>query len=441
MAFLNLSVQSNKMTSLEILLDTYKKAVLARDKQVVRIFKALYETDTEDIDDIQFEKVDLSIGISSIPGAGLGVFAKKKISAGKIIGSFGGPVAGLKKTFLNKRINLGSGEFQSMENSPENEKLLTEAQLSYSMTVPIVAEPPYECIIYPSLAQLSLHQLNYKDLKASAEIIKKMNWTVLMNDAKDPEKNNTVVIENGYINTTREIEAGEELFLEYGVDYWKDKSSEIYITHDMFDNIKQHADAMTRQLLKIWAMRTMSLKTLPLSPSQAALLESTGWNREYWGQDDYTSTILPYVLFGTSAFLPQLYFSRIEDVRLPPTSPMQSFFNIRILQELLLLFSPTASFPLPPFDDKVLFEKWLIKLCNTLRIKEIKDADLLSKFNVFMALFLEWKKEKGTCGKFTNMYNAFCALILSTKLWLGIPTFEAIERYHTFGRLYDFFCA
>ena len=76
-----------------------------------------------------------------------------------------------------------------------------------------------------------------------------MNWTALINDACDPFRNNVKVIENGYLNTDKEIQAGEELFLEYGSEYWEDEKP--YVTLDVFNTIVKNCYKIREELKQI----------------------------------------------------------------------------------------------------------------------------------------------------------------------------------------------
>lgn len=209
---------------------------------------------------IQYQKVKLKIRMSTIPNAGLGIFANDTIPKGKIIGSYGGPLPVLDREYLKTKINLGEGAL--FRSKYEEELHLSEKQRNYTMKYPVrydeMDNVDYYCV-YPTEKQLTKHEelvTKYKEcrennmcIKHLKDISKNMNWTALINDACDPYKNNVKVIENGYLNTDKEIQAGEELFLEYGSEYWGDEKP--YVTLDVFNTIIENSSKISEKLKQI----------------------------------------------------------------------------------------------------------------------------------------------------------------------------------------------
>ena len=223
------------------LLEFYRNAWQQKTAKILNIFKYKYQ-EPEDKDDIMYTHIEVEVRQSLIKDAGLGVFALGDIEAGRIIGSYGGPLQNcdgdplFSEDFASK-VNLGKGPFMSSK-CPK----LSAEQLNYAMTIPIEIEgcKTFKSVIHPSQMQLQRHD-RYTAENNLDQILENMNWSGMMNDTKDPFRNNTVVIPNGFINTTKAIKKGEELYLEYGTGFWAEKSpDEVYITQDVLKNIQNH---------------------------------------------------------------------------------------------------------------------------------------------------------------------------------------------------------
>jgi hypothetical protein len=223
------------------LLEFYRNAWQQKNAKILNIFKYKYQ-EPEDEDDIMYTHIEVEVRQSLIKDAGLGVFALGDIEAGRIIGSYGGSLQNcdgdplFSEDFASK-VNLGKGPFMSSK-CPK----LSAEQLNYAMTIPIEIEgcKTFKSVIHPSQMQLQRHD-RYTAENNLDQILENMNWSGMMNDTKDPFRNNTVVIPNGFINTTKAIKKGEELYLEYGTGFWADKSpDEVYITQDVLKNIQNH---------------------------------------------------------------------------------------------------------------------------------------------------------------------------------------------------------
>lgn len=239
----------------------YIKARSEKDQPKLDAFKILEVN--KKLPAIKYKKVKLEIRMSTIPNAGLGIFAMETIPKGKVIGSYGGPLPVLDTIYLNGKINLGEGALSRSDY--EEESTLSEKQRNYTMKIPVrinKKKVDYYCV-HPTEKQLIEHEgLVTKYIECKKEemciehlknISKNMNWTALINDACDPFRNNVKVIENGYLNTDKEIQAGEELFLEYGSEYWENKKS--YVTLDVFNTIIANFFKIREELNRINAAR------------------------------------------------------------------------------------------------------------------------------------------------------------------------------------------
>lgn len=233
------------------LVSEYIRAWSKKDQTKLDAFKILEVN--KKLPAIDWLKVKLEIRMSTIQNAGLGIFAMETIPKGKIIGSYGGPLPELDTKVLNEVINLGEGALSRSDY--EEEFKLSDDQRNYTMKIPVRINKKkvnYYCV-YPTIDQLTNHETlvtNFSvDPKHLEKISKNMNWTALINDACDPFRNNVKVIENGYLNTDKEIQADEELFLEYGSEYWKDEKP--YVTLDVFNTIIANPFKISEELNRI----------------------------------------------------------------------------------------------------------------------------------------------------------------------------------------------
>lgn len=235
----------------ELILE-YIEAWSKKDQPKMNAFTILEVN--EQLPAIKYEKVKIEIRMSTIPDAGLGIFAMETIPKGKVIGSYGGPLPVLNTKVLKKKINLGAGALSRSEY--EEESKLSEKQRNYTMKIPVrnddIDKVDYYCV-YPTEEQLTRHEELVTefsvDPKHLENISKNMNWTALINDACDPFKNNVKVIGNGYLNTDKEIQKDEELFLEYGSEYWEDEKP--YVTLDVFNTIVKNCYKIREELKRI----------------------------------------------------------------------------------------------------------------------------------------------------------------------------------------------
>ena len=238
------------------LVSEYIEAWSEKDQPKLDAFKILEVN--KKLPAIDCLKVKLEIRMSTIPNAGLGIFAADTIPKGKVIGSYGGPLPILNTKVLNELINLGEGALSRSDY--EEESKLSEKQRNYTMKIPVqndeMDEVDYFCV-YPTNSQLTEHERLVTEFSVDPKHLKKirknMNWTALINDACDPFRNNVKVIENGYLNTDKEIQAGEELFLEYGSEYWEDEKP--YVTLDVFNTIVKNCYKIREELKRVNAER------------------------------------------------------------------------------------------------------------------------------------------------------------------------------------------
>jgi hypothetical protein len=235
------------------LVSKYIEGRSKKDQPKLNAFKILEVN--EQLPAIKYQKVKLEIKMSTIPNAGLGIFAVEYIEKGKVIGSYGGPLPVLNTEYLKKKINLGDGALSRWEYKEESG--FNEKQKNYTMKIPVrndMNKIDYY-FVSPSKEQLKRHEELVTEYKISVDpkhlknISKNMNWTALINDACDPFKNNVKVIENGYLNTDKEIQPGEELFLEYGSEYWEDEKT--YVTLDVFNTICKNFFKISKELSRI----------------------------------------------------------------------------------------------------------------------------------------------------------------------------------------------
>ena len=235
------------------LVDIYQKALEYNFKNLLDAFKIEEEQDMIQTE-IPRKQVKLKIRKSTISGAGLGIFAAERIPKGKIIGLYGGPLKELDTKNLAKEINLGEGPLSRTKY--QEPPPFDEEQGNYAYTIPVDEEITNDYYVFPTEEQLKYHTKNVASFlenetpENAATILKNLNWTALMNDACDPYKNNVKVIENGFINTDKDIEKDEELFLEYGLEYWKNEKP--YVTLDVFETINEYTETIELKIEELY---------------------------------------------------------------------------------------------------------------------------------------------------------------------------------------------
>lgn len=117
---------------------------------------------------------------SRIPGAGVGVFAKQPIEAGKNLGYYRGEA-------------LTPEEFENRY-----------SKLGYSIYVLRIPHP------------------NNKNTHINIDGVKHYNWVSRMNAPKGTNKKANVYFDySGRVFAKRNIRAGEELLVSYGPGYWR----------------------------------------------------------------------------------------------------------------------------------------------------------------------------------------------------------------------------
>jgi len=82
--------------------------------------------------------------------------------------------------------------------------------------------PIFSCCYLDRSFQSHTYMMRLRDGKIVNPASKKCkHWTKFINDARGTEhENNLVIGKDGAIVAIREIQSGEELFLDYGSDYW-----------------------------------------------------------------------------------------------------------------------------------------------------------------------------------------------------------------------------
>ena len=183
-------------------------------------------------------------------GAGLGIFTKHEIPKNTIIGTYGGQ---LKIFAPEEGMNMGEGTleiYDSPTETPDDEDIK-----EYLMTLRVELyrskNKTQEYYVCPSKQQVT----NHKDLSKllmddpnnefkKLRVLQNMNWTALLNDNKN--SNNVKIILGGYLLTTSKVNQGEELFLDYGWEYWYPDGEHtfgepVYISSDVMQQAKENS--------------------------------------------------------------------------------------------------------------------------------------------------------------------------------------------------------
>ncbi len=67
--------------------------------------------------------------------------------------------------------------------------------------------------------------------------------------AYDPEKNNAFFTDYGFVRALKELKEGDEIFVSYGEDYWKDDLSIVRLLGALFVGVDVRPSVFTRSLL------------------------------------------------------------------------------------------------------------------------------------------------------------------------------------------------
>jgi hypothetical protein len=235
-----------------------------------------YDKDDEQTEESVKRFINFNLKKSTIPNAGVGIFAAADIPAQSLIGIFGGEVISATNNIVFQpeyNMNIGYGSFRfllkdafkTMQAADSKKSLIEYASTNEYDAVGGPDLDPIERLITPTIAQVEIHKqlvIDFLSLPPSVDdapilesaILENMNWSALLNDAKSPFKNNVVIIRNGFLQTTRDILKGEELFLEYGANYWIGKDTEenlpAYVPKHILDSIMKHEYVLYRDLFQ-----------------------------------------------------------------------------------------------------------------------------------------------------------------------------------------------
>lgn len=137
----------------------------------------------------------LSIHKSNIPLAGLGVFATEPISKGTVLGRYAG--IGMNKAALDARYGEGVA--------------------LYALTVQCTN---HEDCGWPQTARLK-HRLKHETHRVCIDAKDSGNWACRINDGPHSGfASNVAFSYNGSVYATSNIRKGEELYADYGTEYW-----------------------------------------------------------------------------------------------------------------------------------------------------------------------------------------------------------------------------
>ena len=236
----------------QTILDEYKKTVtskgyFAADKALLKIEQPKKKPSK----DLKREVIEIFVGTSGIMGAGLGIFTKHAIPKNTIIGTYGGQLS----TFAPEEgMNMGEGTLQIYD-SQTTETPDDEAIKEYLMTFRVILHKKksniQEYYVCPSKEQVTKHKRLSKLLMddpnnewLKREVLQNMNWTALLNDNKN--SNNVKIILGGYLLTTSKVNPNDELFLDYGWEYWYPDGEHtfgepVYISSDVMQQAKENS--------------------------------------------------------------------------------------------------------------------------------------------------------------------------------------------------------
>jgi len=128
-------------------------------------------------------------------GKGLGVFATRDLPAGAYLGRYTGRLLSAKDAFAAyDRGDTSGNYFAALQGAPGAEPLVLDAE-------------DFEISGWPRFINHSLRQQNCKNTELRLPL-----WG---SDFRLPL--------GLYVQTTRDIAAGEELYVDYGAEYWTDR--------------------------------------------------------------------------------------------------------------------------------------------------------------------------------------------------------------------------
>lgn len=137
--------------------------------------------------------LDLEVKPSKIPHAGMGLFARKSYEAGEIIAEYRGPI--LDSKFINDKMF-------------DDESKMLYINEKYSIIGKSIAGYANDCVIFPE----KMSEGEYQEFKNNEGL--KLHPNCAYNAKLDDTGNKIFLI------AERKIEAGEEIYVSYGFDYW-----------------------------------------------------------------------------------------------------------------------------------------------------------------------------------------------------------------------------
>ena len=236
----------------QTILDEYKKTVISKgyfaaDKALLKI-EQLKKKPSKDL---KRKFIEIFVGTSGIEEAGLGIFTKHAIPENTIIGTYGGQLS----TFAPEEgMNMGEGTLKIYDShiteTPDDEDIK-----EYLMTFRVILHKKksniQEYYVCPSKKQVTEHKHLSRELMDDPnneikknKVLENMNWTALLNDNRN--SNNVKIILGGYLLTTSKVNQGEELFLDYGWEYWYPDGEHtfgepVYISSDVMQQAKENS--------------------------------------------------------------------------------------------------------------------------------------------------------------------------------------------------------
>ena len=156
----------------------------------------------------------LEIKNAQIPEMGLGVFAKKKLKKGVVLGKYIGEVL----TAFQFHQRYPGDHIHEWFQNPDTKRFKKE--LSIWKKNKRQGKPPLPCapIQFPEnrSGYYVLHAKKYID----SEDPEKSNWTRFINHKPFFKKANTCFTSLGNVRTCKDIEPGEELYINYGQQFF-----------------------------------------------------------------------------------------------------------------------------------------------------------------------------------------------------------------------------
>ena len=140
-------------------------------------------------------KLGTEIQVRSAPGKGLGVFAACDLPAGSFLGRYTGEVLGLEEASRAWSSGETSGAYFALLSGGAGPPLVVDAE-------------DYRKSSWPRFINHSVRRANCKNLELRQSLVD--GW-----DARIPL--------GLYVQTKRNIRAGEELLISYGDKYWQDR--------------------------------------------------------------------------------------------------------------------------------------------------------------------------------------------------------------------------